>query len=414
HSPSGRCGLCVVEIDDGQISLSCLMMVKNGMKIKTESYALDKIRKTNMQRLLNYHAPDCFRCFKSGSCKLQQYIFRFFDGFFDEATLETSSVKPYSFVKLLDDMIFDREKCISCGRCMKFLQETCGMRGRGVDLVDYSAVDKDDISGNIIDICPTAALKYNNNVWKTPWPKLKVVNTYDVSSVFMPKIQANVVDNKVLDISSVNGQWITNDIRFSAKNIPSTAVNDEKYFNHVFERLVDDIPSYTMDKKVFLIGDVIDIETLFMIKYVVDHNQSCVMVFDDSSVPRGLVQDIGLFNKTISSVDCAVFVGCEKTSVRYYIKNSINNLGACFTVEKITDIPDLQQYKSPHVFVSSNVFPCDFEQLENKSFRFSIIPKESSNLMLRYIDNYMPAGEFVKNHNRHDVEFLCVVGKSSY
>ncbi len=59
-SPTGRCGICVVEIDgqDEMVS-SCSTIAASGMKIKTESKRVIKERKTILAKLLSSGNHNC-------------------------------------------------------------------------------------------------------------------------------------------------------------------------------------------------------------------------------------------------------------------------------------------------------------------------------------------------------------------
>lgn len=401
HTPSGRCGLCVVDINNGSVALSCLTTVKDGMIIKTESSTLDKIRKTNMLRILKAHTTDCFRCFKAGRCKLQRYISKTFEKSVEDTMAISNTENKDIFTKITVKMLFNRSKCINCNRCVRFLCETCGMDCKTVDVADYSSPQKDDLYGNVIDICPTAALKSNNNIWKICRDNEKNIVTHDVSSVFTPKIKITSIDNKMVDISSIGGVWIPDKIRFMQK---TETDNDIDY-----KKIAQELPLETMDKKAFIIGESIDVETLFIIKHIKNSCPGALIVIDDSGIdPDILRKKMGIDVQDIVNIDCAIFVGVYKASEIYYIKNCIRDLKRTIMVDEISNIPDVSDSKKPYVFIAAESFK------EAPDLPFVIIPKNCSQMLVKFAEDYLSLLEFEKIHNKHDIKFVCVVGESEY
>lgn len=401
HTPSGRCGLCVVDIDNGSVALSCLTTVKDNMVIKTESYAIDKIRRNNMARILKTHTTDCLRCFKSGRCALQRYITKVYEDSADNISSLSDKESKDVFTNITDNLLFNKSKCINCNRCVRFLCETCGMECKTVDVADYSAPEKDDLYGNVIDICPTAALKANDGVWKIEKHNTNTVRTHDLSNVFTPKIQVTIIDNGIVEIVSTKSVWIPNKIRFLKD------INLQNDIN--IEDIVSALPSEAMDKKVFLIGDGTDIETMFIVKYITENYPSCLIVMDDSNIDHKVLRkNIGINPQDILKTDCAVFIGVNRSSERYYIKSCIRDLKKIVEVDDISSIPDLSEFKNPYIFIAAENFS------EPPKLPFSIIPKSCSQMLIKFIEDYVPLKKFDEIYNRHDIKFVCIVGESDY
>ncbi len=409
HTPSGRCGLCVVEVDNGTIALACLTTVKDGMVIKTDSFVVRKIRKSNMERILKTHNTNCLACYKSGCCKLQKYITKTFERSIDhDSNFFDSDVKDV-FVKLTDDILFNKSKCINCNRCVKFLCETCDMECKSVEVANYGNSHKDDFTGNVIDICPTAALKANNGFSKVPYNNMTNVVTYDVSNVFTPKIQGNVWNNKIVDIVSLNGNWIPNNIRFVANNLK----HYETDLSYVAENIINNLPAETMDKKVFIIGEQVDIETLFIIQYISEVYPNCMIVVDDSGIEKEFIQNIGISIQKIARIQHAIFINIPQTSCRFYVKHCIKNLEKCSYVDGMQDLPLINSEQRTHIFISANAFVNNVSKLLDSKIPFSIIPQNCTQIMMKYITNYVPLSKFLEEYNQHDIRFACIVGQHS-
>ena len=116
--PVGICRLCMVEIDEKRIDVSCKTPVQEGMRVRTETEELTKIRKVAVELLLANHPTDCLSCSENTKCDLQRvasYIG------IDERrmkllrrttkTLEIDSSNPF--------FDYDPNRCVLCGICVR-------------------------------------------------------------------------------------------------------------------------------------------------------------------------------------------------------------------------------------------------------------------------------------------------------
>ena len=111
----GACRICVVEVEGARnLSPACVTAIFQGMVVKTESPTVVEARKTILELIVANHPLDCMTCEKSGSCKLQDYAYRYgvkataFSGEKHEFPLDDSN--PY--------ITRDLNKCILCGKCV--------------------------------------------------------------------------------------------------------------------------------------------------------------------------------------------------------------------------------------------------------------------------------------------------------
>lgn len=394
HSPSDHCGLCIVDLkkdneDEGCVVYSCTENVAEGIEITTDSPKLEKIRRNHMNRIIKNHGLDCLTCFKTNNCKLQEYIYKYGPDPFSTSHSVSSASSKDVYTKITDDILFNKSKCTNCSRCVKFLSETCKMNCKSIEAVDYSTPSTDDIYGNIIDVCPTAALKTNNGIWKTPSSMTNIVNTYDVSNIFMPPLKVTSMNNEIIGICCVKKQWITNDIRFypHRKHEPNNS-QQQLDVNDISGRVAIIIPEY------------LDIETFFILQYMAEHNNNFQIVIDDSGIPRELFKRIGVFDASVTKTDCVVFVDVMKTSTKFYIKRKMYFLKNEFNVSKVQDIPDLSPYNFPYVFINAKAFPTDTSFLIENNIPFSIIPENSSQILLRITRQYTPLKELDDDVNK--------------
>ena len=167
--PFGSCRLCLVEIAGRKgFPASCTTPCEPGMKVKTQSPALAKLRKGVMELYISDHPLDCLTCSANGNCELQDMAgvvglreVRYgYDGE-NHLSAEKDTSNPY--------FTFDPSKCIVCNRCVRACEETQGtfaltISGRGFDAhvsagQDQSFMDSECVScGACVEACPTSTL----------------------------------------------------------------------------------------------------------------------------------------------------------------------------------------------------------------------------------------------------------------
>jgi NADH-quinone oxidoreductase subunit G len=185
--PAGMCRMCLVEVgtpqvdrgtgervkdEDGnpvinmwpKLATACTTPVSDGMVVEVGSGAAVQGRNEIVEYLLTSHPLDCPVCDKGGECPLQNLTMEHGPGksrFIYEDKIDLAKHVP------LGDLIFlDRERCIQCGRCVRFQQELVddpvigfSERGRSLEVVTFSVPGFDSyFSGNTSDICPVGAL----------------------------------------------------------------------------------------------------------------------------------------------------------------------------------------------------------------------------------------------------------------
>ena len=185
--PVGMCRMCLVDVGrpvvdraTGQVVLepdgspkigfgpkletSCTLPVTEGMVIVTTTAKVMDARKDVVEFLLTSHPLDCPVCDKGGECPLQNLTMRYGPG---SSRFEYSDKKHLAKNVPLGELIWlDRERCIQCGRCVRFQHEIVDepvidfyQRGRSLEIITRSEPGFDSIfSGNTTDICPVGAL----------------------------------------------------------------------------------------------------------------------------------------------------------------------------------------------------------------------------------------------------------------
>jgi formate dehydrogenase major subunit len=165
----GSCRLCVVEVVGRKgYPASCTTQVEEGMKIRTQTPDVARLRRNVMELYISDHPLDCLTCSANGDCELQDMAgavglrdVRYgFDGE-NHLEAEIDDSNPY--------FSFDTSKCILCSRCVRACDEVQGtfaltIEGRGFDSkvsagIGETFLDSECVScGACIQACPTATL----------------------------------------------------------------------------------------------------------------------------------------------------------------------------------------------------------------------------------------------------------------
>ncbi len=175
-APEGSCRMCLVEIEGlPKLELACSTLVKEGLKINTKSARVIEARKGVLEFLLAEHPLDCPICDKAGECRLQDYFEEY--GLFEGRFKETKEKREKKY-KLSQRLLLDRERCILCTRCVRFLGEItrtgeAGIVSRGnhseVSICESEFIDN-NYAGNLVDLCPVGAItdrdfRFKTRVW---------------------------------------------------------------------------------------------------------------------------------------------------------------------------------------------------------------------------------------------------------
>mgnify|MGYP001819257098 CR=1 FL=1 len=207
--PVGMCRMCLVAIgrpvrdrasgelqleEDGSpqinfgpgLQTGCTVPVSEGMVVVTDSQPVEEARETIIEFLLTSHPLDCPICDKGGECPLQNLTMEYGNG--HSRMVYSDKLKLEKNVPLGDLIYLDRERCIQCGRCVRFQDEIAGdpvlafhNRGRRLEIVTMSEPGFDSYwSGNTTDICPVGALTTADfRFGARPW-ELNPVSTISV------------------------------------------------------------------------------------------------------------------------------------------------------------------------------------------------------------------------------------------
>ena len=164
--PIGACRQCLVEVEGQRKPLaSCTTVCTDGMVVKTQltSAVAEKAQRGVMELLLINHPLDCPMCDKGGECPLQNQAMSNGRGESRFREPKREFAKP---VPISTEVLLDRERCISCTRCVRTSDEIAGddfieFIERGPAQYIGTADGKpfnSYFSGNTIQVCPVGAL----------------------------------------------------------------------------------------------------------------------------------------------------------------------------------------------------------------------------------------------------------------
>ncbi len=164
--PVGACRQCIVDVEGQRKPLTaCTTTVTDGMIVHTQltSAVAEKAQRGTMELLLINHPLDCPVCDKGGECPLQNQAM--VNGQADSRFHDVKRTYPKP-IKISEQVLLDRERCVLCARCTRFSQQIAG--DPFIEMLERGALQQVGIyedtpfesyfSGNTIQICPVGAL----------------------------------------------------------------------------------------------------------------------------------------------------------------------------------------------------------------------------------------------------------------
>jgi formate dehydrogenase major subunit len=165
----GSCRLCLVEIEGRRgYPASCTTEVAPGMKVRTQSERLQRLRRGVVELYVSDHPLDCEECPANGHCELQTVAAEI--GVTDSPYAPGGASQRGAARDLSNPYFaFDPDLCIVCSRCVRACDEVQGtfaltIEGRGFGSrvaasQRESFLESECVScGACVEACPTAAL----------------------------------------------------------------------------------------------------------------------------------------------------------------------------------------------------------------------------------------------------------------
>jgi NADH-quinone oxidoreductase subunit G len=244
----GSCRVCIVKVEKmPKLQTSCSTMCTDGMVVSTRTPEVEAARAGVFEFLLVNHPLDCPVCDKGGECPLQDFSYTFGPDQsrmeFPRRVFDGDGVK--ADVDFGPTLMLNRNRCILCTRCVRFMREIDGDaqiniidRGYGSEIATFQEEGVHSlISGNLMDVCPVGAIttrdyRFKSRPWDNPqaadtictqcakgcnvtaWIKAKPEWAKGSQLVrFTPRFNPDVNDYWMCDIGRFEYHWIEGDDR---------------------------------------------------------------------------------------------------------------------------------------------------------------------------------------------------------
>lgn len=215
----------------GKLQPTCTTPAGDGMVVYTDSPKAVANQKAVMEYLLINHPLDCPVCDQSGECFLQDYSYEYGRGVsrFQEQKVKQAKKDLGPHVWLYAD------RCIMCTRCVRFDKEIAGagelmIGGRGnrseIDVFPGKALEN-ELSGNVVDLCPVGALLDKDFLFAQRVWFLKKTASIDGMTASGDNISIEHNEGKIYRVKprenqKVNKHWITDEVRYGWKFVHSS------------------------------------------------------------------------------------------------------------------------------------------------------------------------------------------------
>ncbi|OFW30400.1 MAG: hypothetical protein A3H97_15175 [Acidobacteria bacterium RIFCSPLOWO2_02_FULL_65_29] len=185
----GSCRVCIVKIEKmPKLQTSCSTICGDGMVVSTRTADVVAARAGVFELLLINHPLDCPVCDKGGECPLQDFSYAFGPDQsrmeFPRRTFDGEGVK--ADVDFGPTLMLNRNRCILCTRCVRFMRDVEGDaqinvidRGYGSEIATFQEEGVHSLlSGNLMDVCPVGAITTRDYRFKSrPWDNPDAADT---------------------------------------------------------------------------------------------------------------------------------------------------------------------------------------------------------------------------------------------
>jgi NADH-quinone oxidoreductase subunit G len=225
--PVGMCRMCLVEAGskgpDGTVRMmpkpqaACTLPCSEGLIINTDTEKIHTDRRSVLEMLLVNHPLDCPICDRGGECPLQNNTL-----FYGPSTSRFVELKRHAkkAFPLSKHVVLDLERCIQCGRCVRFTEEISGdaqlaFRFRGAQMqpstFELTSFDS-KFSGNVIEVCPVGALtsaqyRFRARPWDLETKEAVCTECSNGCNIWMDHRVGKVVRINGRTIEAINEEW---------------------------------------------------------------------------------------------------------------------------------------------------------------------------------------------------------------
>jgi NADH-quinone oxidoreductase subunit G len=244
----GSCRVCIVKVEKmPKLQTACSTACADGMVVSTRTPEVETARAGVFEFLLINHPLDCPVCDKGGECPLQDFSYTFGP---DQSRMEFprrvfDGDGAKADVDFGPTLMLNRNRCILCTRCVRFMREIDGDaqiniidRGYGSEIATFQEEGVHSLlSGNLMDVCPVGAITTRDYRFKArPWDNPQAADTICTQCArgcnvtawikakpewakgsrlvrFTPRFNPDVNDYWMCDIGRFEYHWIEGDDR---------------------------------------------------------------------------------------------------------------------------------------------------------------------------------------------------------
>jgi len=300
----GSCRVCIVKIEKmPKLQTSCSTVCVEGMVVSTRTPDVEAARAGVFEFLLVNHPLDCPVCDKGGECPLQDFSYTFgpeqsrMD--FPRRVFDGDGVK--ADVDFGPTLMLNRNRCILCTRCVRFMREVDGDaqiniidRGYGSEIATFQEEGVHSLlSGNLMDVCPVGAITTRDYRFKSrPWDNPQAVDTICTQCArgcsvtawikakpewakgsrlirFTPRYNPDVNDYWMCDIGRFEYHWIEGDDRVRTPLVKDAGVHQPAAWREATTKLAERLAAAgkaNPDGVRFLVSAHASHEELFLFK----------------------------------------------------------------------------------------------------------------------------------------------------
>lgn len=182
----GSCRICVVEVEGAKtLQASCMVPVREGMVVRTNTEKVKKARKLLYELMLSDHPRNCLSCTRNQNCEFQKL-----GELMQISELRFEGEKSKTYIDdLSPSIVRDTSKCILCRRCITVCNHIQGVGVLNVQKRGFKSVigPADELPLNSVNcafcgqcttVCPVGALQEKDStqvVWDALFDKNKRV-----------------------------------------------------------------------------------------------------------------------------------------------------------------------------------------------------------------------------------------------
>lgn len=446
-SIAGNCRMCLVELEGASKPVvACSTSLEADMVFYTNNEVVKYMREAVLEFLLINHPLDCPICDQGGECDLQDQTMIF----------GSDRGRFYGVKRSVEDKYFGpfiktiMTRCIHCTRCIRYFDEIVGLNsigtmGRGVNTEISSYISLpllDEVSGNVIDLCPVGALTSKPYAFSArPW-ELVSYESIDILDSLNSNIKVDVKGNIVMRILpkinyNLNEEWITDFIRFSYDGFrnerltfPMSKIikNNNILFEYCSWNTIFFKLKYLFSNYNFIhlyIGDAIDLYSSFLLKYWIDSTSNIIYSYFDDFSDNSLKNDFLLTSSLDEFLQFSNFlilkldlkknisvlnIKLKKMKWRYqddiniYYIGSNNKFNYKYKQIGLSNVILLSILKGKHFFCNNLLqVAFNFVSITNLKFKLDKFKKYNNNIVLNNVSlksqyihyNYLG----IDNHN---------------